>query len=181
MTLYNAIGDDGSACPVLLSFDEVEAIDASFYSLLDENVVNLGVNMIPQSVKKQAISYQALIKRAIEEQELVKLEMKSVLNFNKHQHSVLTKVFDSQHAGIRSAVFMEGISTELNLLELYTAFQPYIGDIDLPSVFIEMAGMQTTIAETAIVQEIIQSEELEIRRDEDTDSESDEDKDDTED
>ena len=61
MTLYNEIGEDRSAFPVLLSFDEVKAIDASFYSLLDENVVNLDVNMIPQSVKKQVISYQNLI------------------------------------------------------------------------------------------------------------------------
>ena len=177
MALYNEIGEDGSACPDLLSFDEVKAIDASFYSLLDDNSINPSVNVIPQSIKKQAISYQALMKRAIEEHELCKLEMKSVLNFNKHQHTVLRKVFESQHAGIRSVVFMEGISTELDLWELHTAFQPYIGDIDLPSVFVEMAGMQSSFAETSIVQDIVQSEELDIRRDEDTDSEIDDDDD----
>ena len=72
---------------------------------------------------------------------------------------------------LNASILEQKISTR------YHVYDCDIGDIDLPSVFVEMAGMQSSFAETSIVQDIVHSEELDIRRDEDSDSKIDDDDD----
>ena len=76
---------------------------------------------IPQFVKKQAIDYQVLIKRAVEEESLLETEMWSVVNFYKQEHSFKTNLNESYSGGKRSAVIQDGILIELRLVAFQTS------------------------------------------------------------
>lgn len=152
-------------------FDDIKNTNCECYKLLDVDHEGQHTNGIPQIVKKQAVGYFALIQRALEEQELVKTEMFSVINFHKYQHSTLCRVFSTEDDSLKSIVILEGIAAEIRLQEFQKSFHNFIGDVDIPSTFIEMLGFNLTSEASSIVQEILVAEDIMIQENEDSESE----------
>lgn len=172
LILYNDVGEDSSPFPSTLSFDDIKKTDASCFRLLDADFDEHGASTVPQIVRRQAIDYQALITRAFEEQELIKTEMLSVINFYKHQHSVLNRVYNLPHDGFTSIIIQDGIATEIKLMEFQNAFCSVIGDVDIPSSFIDLVGFYVP-AVTSVVQEIIEAEDIVVNQEEESESDED--------
>ncbi|VDI65038.1 Hypothetical predicted protein [Mytilus galloprovincialis] len=123
---YNLIGDSSDGLPEAINFDTVKDVESDIYNCMVDLEV---VSEIPNTIKQEIIQVKCLIDRAIEEQTLLKQEMRSVTSWYKHQYQ-LVKVKLGEHltAGETAFLIKEGMYYEMGLIRLNRQFSEYIGE-----------------------------------------------------
>lgn len=119
------------------------------------------VSEIPNTIKQEIIQVKCLIDRAIEEQTLLKQEMRSVTSWYKHQYQ-LVKVKLGEHltAGETAFLIKEGMYYEMGLIRLNRQFSEYIGELPVESQLTDHIlndnydRMQQMLKEMAVKEEI---------------------------
>ncbi|CAG2220660.1 unnamed protein product [Mytilus edulis] len=140
---YNLIGDSSDGLPEAINFDTVKDVESDIYNCME------------------IIQLKCLIHRAIEEQTLLKQEMRSVTSWYKHQYQ-LVKVKLGEHLTAEETAFLikEGMYYELGLIRLNRQFSEYIGELPVESQLTDHIlndnydRMQQMLKEMAVKEEI---------------------------
>ncbi|XP_052063025.1 uncharacterized protein LOC127702761 [Mytilus californianus] len=167
---YNMIGDSSEGLPEQITFDTVKDIDSEIYKCMVDLEV---VSDIPNTIKQEIIQLKCLIDRAIEEQTLLKQEMRSVTNWYKHQYNIVkVKLGEHPTAGETAFLIKEGMYYEMVIIRLNRQFSEYIGEVSVESQLTDSIltddheRMQQMLKEMAISVEDIESDDEEESSDE---------------
>ncbi|XP_053402702.1 glutamic acid-rich protein-like [Mercenaria mercenaria] len=136
---YNELGGHQTGLPVKLHFNDVKDTDAAIWTGLQLHATS---DAVPHRVQQQAVQYYSMVKRALEEQEMLKQEMHSTIGWYHFQHNSLLEMIQTASKVECAFLVKEGLHTEMMLKVLSLSYQPFI-DIQFEehSEFSSMVGM----------------------------------------
>lgn len=132
---------------------------------------------IPTSIKQEIIQLKCLLNRCTEEKQFLKQEMKSVINWYKHQYNKVKGKFGALATGGEIALLIkEGMYYEMVICKLNNLFQDYIGDASIEIMLTESVLTDDYQKMQEMLKYVASTEELSVE-DIESDTESDEDED----
>lgn len=124
--MYNKVGDPIGELPGMLIFENVKDVDGEIFKSLTRNTASVDISA---TIKQEVIQLKCLLDRCCEEKLLLKQEMKSVLNWNKHHYrKIKLKLNAFATAGETSLLLREGMYFELVICKLNALFKEHIGE-----------------------------------------------------
>jgi hypothetical protein len=148
---YNIIGGELVSLPLKLEFDDVKSCDGELWDALKSKSETVQRHSVPVSIKHQTVKWHCMEKRAAEEQQLVKAEMKSALKWYMYQHACILNVVPLYNRGEKAVIIKEGLYVEMVFNSLLNVFQPYVNDSSFSTLngFANMVGLNK-VEEVAI-------------------------------
>ncbi|XP_071124793.1 uncharacterized protein [Mytilus edulis] len=135
---YNNIGGPTTTLPLNILFNDIKDRNGDIWKTIDLQ----DSGEIPAEIKQRAVNAKSLIERSKEEKSLLRLEMKSTLDWHFMQHSILLDAFNHTRDGKRACIVKEGLYIETKLSHLENCFRLYLdSEIKTPNVFFEMIEM----------------------------------------